>query len=308
MAPNAEILESSQPNPEFEQACCPNPLDLTSIIANSQSSPPLPSKVSIESLQTVTNVLKAKARETLRGPPPNLTKRDIEIPIHDGRSILAYIYAPSPDTITDTLPILIFFHKDSFCIDSRHDKLESNRTIAIEAGIIIVSLEYSLAPEYPFPQAIHDRIDASIANAVVYLNRDLDSPIKVTGQLLSIASLLPISMVPERYKDNYMSHEQNHNIAPNPTSPLFACAVHPSEHTKIPPTYLQACGLDTLRDETFIYQQILQQKNNIDTRIDLYPRLPHHFWEFFPQLRKHVKKRTDNTVKEIQWLLKNSQT
>ncbi|KAB8216983.1 Alpha/Beta hydrolase protein [Aspergillus novoparasiticus] len=351
MAPNAEILESSRPDPEFEQACCPNPLGLTLKVANCQSSPPLPSKVPVERLRTVTNVLKAEAREALGGPPPNLTERDIEIPIRDGRSILAYVYAPSQDTVTDALPILVFFHGGGFCIGSRHDDLESNRIIATEAGVIIVSLEYSLAPEYPFPQAIHDGIDAlhwvannpsqvhpsaslqaglivagtsaggSIANAVVYLNRDLGSPVKVTGQLLSVAPLLPISMVPERYKDDYVSHEQNRDIAPileltccfgnaykpDPTSPLFACAVHPSGHAKIPPTYLQACGLDALRDETFIYERILRQENDIDTRVDLYPGLPHHFWEFFPQLRKHVEKRTDDTVKGIQWLLKNGQ-
>lgn len=94
---------------------------------------------------------------------------------------------------------------------------------------------------------------------------------------------------------------------PDSNSPLFACAVHPSGHAEIPPTYLQACGLDPLRDETFIYERILREENGIATRVDLYPGLPHHFWEFFPQLRKHVEKRTDDTVKGIQWLLKNDQ-
>lgn len=133
---------------------------LRSKVANSQSSSPLPSNLSVERLRTVTNALKAKAREALGSPPPNLTERDIEIPVREGRSILAYVYAPSKDMITDALPILVFFHGGGFCIGSRHDDLESNRTIATEAEIIIISLEYSLAPEYPFPRAIHDGIDA----------------------------------------------------------------------------------------------------------------------------------------------------
>lgn len=53
----------------------------------------------------------------------------------------------------------------------------------------------------------------SIANAVVYLNRDLGSPVKVKGQFLSVAPLLPPPVVPERYKDDYVSHEQNRDVA-----------------------------------------------------------------------------------------------
>lgn len=132
---------------------------MTLQVAKRQGSPPFPGNVSVEALRSVTDGLKAKAREALGGPPPNLTERDIEIPVRDGRSILAYVYAPK-DTVTDALPILLFFHGGGFCIGSRHDDLESNRTIATEAGIIIVSLEYSLAPKHPFPQAIHDGIDA----------------------------------------------------------------------------------------------------------------------------------------------------
>ncbi|GAM33596.1 lipase [Talaromyces pinophilus] len=302
-------------------------------------------------LRSVTNGLRAKAREALGDPPPNLTERDIEIPVRDDRSIMAYVYAPLKDKATDALPILLFFHGGGFCFGSRYDDLESNRTIAAEAGIIIVSLEYSLAPDHPFPQAIHDGLDAlswiannpsqvhpsaspsaglivagtsaggSIANAVVYLNRDLGSSVKVTGQLLSAAPLLPPPTVPERYRNDYVSHEQNRDVAiptaemgqlflaaykPDPTSPLSVPAIHPSGNSGIPPTYLQACGLDTLRDESFIYERILRQENGIATRVDLYPGLPHHFWEFFPELTNQIHKRADDTVKGIRWLLKTA--
>lgn len=89
-----------------------------------------------------------------------MTERDIEIPVRDGSSILAYVYAPSKYTSTDELPMLLFFHGGGFCIGTRHDDLESNRVLTSKAGVIIVSLEYRLAPEHPFPQAIHDGLDA----------------------------------------------------------------------------------------------------------------------------------------------------
>ncbi|EEU33366.1 uncharacterized protein NECHADRAFT_74384 [Fusarium vanettenii 77-13-4] len=340
MALDSEIIESSRPDPEFEQ------------LVKNAGPPPLPSNASIQTLRSLTNGIKTKAREALGDPPTGLMERDIEIAVRDGSNILAYVYAPSKETSTDALPILLFFHGGGFCIGSRHDDLESNRTIASKAGIIVVSVEYRLAPEHPFPQAIHDGFDAlhwiannpsrvhpsaspsaglivsgtsaggSIANAVVYLNRDLGSPVKVTGQLLSVAPLLPPPVVPKRYQDDYVSHEQNRDVAipseelarsfiaaykPDKTSPLSVPAIHPLGHAGIPPTYLQVCGLDGLRDESLIYERMLRQENGIATRVDLYPGLPHHFWEFFPQLAKQIEKRTDDTVEGIRWLLGTTQ-
>lgn len=52
----------------------------------------------------------------------------------------------------------------------------------------------------------------SIANAVVYLNRDQQAPARVTGQFLSVPPLLPASEVPPKYRDDYVSHEQNKEI------------------------------------------------------------------------------------------------
>jgi acetyl esterase/lipase len=78
---------------------------------------------------------------------------------------------------------------------------------------------------------------------------------------------------------------------------------HPKGHGNIPPTYFQVCGLDALRDDSLIYERLLREESSIATRLDLYPGLPHHFWEFYPQLKQHIQKRTEDTVNEIQWLL-----
>lgn len=99
-------------------------------------------------------------REASGDPPPLLSERDIEIPVRDGSKIFAYVYAPVDVEGSSSLPILLFFHGGGFCIGNRHDDWESNRIIAAKAGIVIVSLEYRLAPEHPFPQAIHDGLDA----------------------------------------------------------------------------------------------------------------------------------------------------
>lgn len=89
-----------------------------------------------------------------------MTERDIEIPVRDGSTILAYVYSPSDVVPGDELAIFLFFHGGGFCLGTRHDDMESNRILALKAGIIIVCLDYRLAPEHPFPQAIHDGVDA----------------------------------------------------------------------------------------------------------------------------------------------------
>ncbi|TXB97345.1 hypothetical protein FocTR4_00011283 [Fusarium oxysporum f. sp. cubense] len=302
MAPtSSEILASAQPDPEFLE------------ILKSTSPPPLPANVDIPTLRATSNKHKNEARDALGGPPQNLTERDIEIPVRDGSSILAYVYSPSDVVPGDELPIFLFFHGGGFCLGTRHDDMESNRILAVKAGIIIVCLDYRLAPEYPFPQAIHDGVDAlqwiaqnptqlhpsaspsagliiggtsagaNIANGVVYLNRDLGSPAKVTGQFLGVGPLLPPPFVPDKYKDDYVSHEQNKHVTippeelarafvaaykPDPNSPIAVPAVHPSGHSGIPPTYFQVCGLDGLRDESIIYERILEH-DNIPTRLDI---------------------------------------
>ncbi|KAL2844853.1 Alpha/Beta hydrolase protein [Aspergillus pseudodeflectus] len=313
------------------------------------SSPPFPSDIDIPALRVLTNEAKSKARSA-QGPHPDIIERDITIPTRDGGSILAHVYYPAhpADGCSTTLPVFVFFHGGGFCIGSRHDDFESNRAIALRNNVVVISPEYRLAPEHPFPTAVYDGLDTlqwvaanvrlihpsalipagliiggtssggNIANAVLYLNRDQENVVPVTGQFLSIAPLLPSPVVPEKYRKAYRSAEENRAYAipppemvhsflaaykPDIHSPLMVPFNHPRGHADIPPTYFQVCGLDTLRDETLIYEQVLREENSIPTRLDYYLGLPHHFWEFFPQLTKHVKRRTDDTVEGVKWLL-----
>lgn len=53
---------------------------------------------------------------------------------------------------------------------------------------------------------------ANIANAVVYLNRNQENPVQITGQFLSVPPLLPLPVVPDRYKKDYFSSEENQSV------------------------------------------------------------------------------------------------
>jgi len=63
--------------------------------------------------------------------------------------------------------------------------------------------------------------------------------------------------------------------------------------------------MDSLRDEAFIYEQILREENGITTKVDVFPGLPHAFWSIYPeaQFSKDFQK---DSVKGITWLLEQS--
>lgn len=63
--------------------------------------------------------------------------------------------------------------------------------------------------------------------------------------------------------------------------------------------------MDPLRDEAFIYEEILRTDNGIKTKVDVYPGLPHGFWGSFPEA-KFSKDFQQDCVGGMKWLLEQS--
>jgi acetyl esterase len=79
----------------------------------------------------------------------------------------ARVYVPRSAPATDA-PALVFFHGGGWVVGSieAYDRL--CRALAERAGVIVVSIDYRLAPEHPFPAASEDAIAATrwvLANA-----------------------------------------------------------------------------------------------------------------------------------------------
>lgn len=90
-------------------------------------------------------------------PPHKLARvEELAIPVRDGQSIPARLYAPS----RDALPLLVYFHGGGFTVGSvaTHDSL--CRHLSHLAQCAVVSVDYRLAPEHKFPTAVHDAWDA----------------------------------------------------------------------------------------------------------------------------------------------------
>jgi acetyl esterase/lipase len=129
--------------------------------------------------------------------------------------------------------------------------------------------------------------------------------------------LVTPAVVPEKYKELYLSYEQNKNAPVLPQAaidmfmkacqaderdPLWAPFIHPKGHADLPPAYFQVCGWDPLRDDALIYERVLREEYDIKTKLDVYPGLPHDFETFFPML-KSADKFCGDKIKGMGWLL-----
>ncbi|KAK4495677.1 hypothetical protein PRZ48_012945 [Zasmidium cellare] len=59
-------------------------------------------------------------------------------------------------------PVVINFHGGGFTLGSPHDDARWCGTVVEENNAVVVSVDYRLAPEYPFPTAVEDGVDAVI--------------------------------------------------------------------------------------------------------------------------------------------------
>ena len=85
---------------------------------------------------------------------PIASVQDIKIPGAAG-PIKARVYNPKPEA-SALLPVLVYFHGGGWCLGSieSHDALA--RDLAKQANIVVVSVDYRLAPEHKFPAGLED--------------------------------------------------------------------------------------------------------------------------------------------------------
>ncbi|KAF4454434.1 hypothetical protein F53441_3061 [Fusarium austroafricanum] len=163
----------------------------------------------------------------------------------------------------------------------------------------------------------------SMAAIASHLARDEKLTPEITGVFLLAPMILPLEAqeaLHEKYKGFYLSRTQaeckndpvltpaldkifHDSAAGDTSSHLFVPFIWPTGHHGLPKTYFQVCGMDILRDEDLIYEQVLREDNRVETRLNVYPGMPHIFWGSFSQLGQGKKAAVD-LVEGIKWLLK----
>jgi acetyl esterase len=92
--------------------------------------------------------------------PPMARVEDLRIPMRDGQSIKARLFAPYSKSHASPIPTLVYFHGGGFTIGSIQTHNVLCRELARIGQCAVISVDYRLAPEHRFPVATHDAWDA----------------------------------------------------------------------------------------------------------------------------------------------------
>ncbi|KAI9842752.1 MAG: hypothetical protein M1837_006935 [Sclerophora amabilis] len=247
---------------------------------------------------------------------------DHQMRTRDGAKITVRTYIPTHPREGGS-PLIVMFHGGEFCVGGLENEERKCRSFCKELGMVAVNVNYRLAPETPIsvplravefflirrydgtksPSSIRlqlmqiPRADpargsfvggtsagANFAAVTSHLARDENLSPPLTGVYLSVPAVLPPSVVPEKYKADYLSYEQLRNVpvlnrttmdlfrnsySADPNSELFTPFLWPSGHSDLPPTYFQICGMDPLRDEGFLYDKVLREEAGVKTKVDV---------------------------------------
>lgn len=95
------------------------------------------------------------ARRYTRKRPAGVRTCDVLVPDGRGRTLRLRVYRPV-ETDAGPLPCMVYYHGGGFALGSieSHDCVVAE--LALASSAVAISVDYSLAPEHPFPAAFED--------------------------------------------------------------------------------------------------------------------------------------------------------
>ena len=164
--------------------------------AAAQGNPPL------ESLPpAIARQVYRELADTLGLPAPAIGKvNDSSIPGPDG-PLRVRVYSPD---IAGPWPVLLYAHGGGFVIGDleTHDKV--CRTLCYHAGMLVVAVDYRLAPEHPFPAALDDAVAGDSAGAQLALVASR----RVNARAVRALGLIyPVAQHPDQPSASYPENE-----------------------------------------------------------------------------------------------------
>lgn len=244
-----------------------------------------------------------------RGTPAEVASvKDENIPGSSGQ-IPIRIYTPEGN---EMLPILIFFHGGGWVVGNIDTHDNTARYLAKKSSSIVVSVDYRLAPENPFPAAMDDAYSAlqwvsqnaesfggdpgriavagdsaggNLAAVVSLMSRDRDGP-KIKYQVLTYPAVDLSNMNTESYdhfaKGFFLTKEAmqwfrslylpDKKDWQNP----YASPLLAEDHSNLPPAFIITAQFDPLRDEGEAYAKKLKQAG-VPVRLIRYDGMTHGF-------------------------------
>jgi acetyl esterase len=226
--------------------------------------------------------------------PEGVTTVDRTIAGVDSNEIPIRVYSP-PRQDGAPVPAVLFIHGGGFVVGDLDTEHAGAASTADALGVVVVSVDYRLAPEHPFPSGLEDcyaallwlakesgelGVDAEriavfgqsagggLAAGLALLARDRGGP-SLCFQLLGIPELDDRLETPsmvaftETPMWNRPSAERSWRYylgegANGDTSP-YAAPARAEDLSGLPPAYVSTCEYDPLRDEGMIYALRLLQ-------------------------------------------------
>ena len=268
-------------------------------------------------------------------PGPELTSvRDEQVKSRNGQPIPVRIYHPKA---SGKLPILVYYHGGGWLFGNIEAVDRSSRRLADEAKVIVISTEYRLAPEHPYPAAWDDAEDAfgwAVANAerlggdkarvcvggdsaggnmsvVVTARTQRAGKPSPACQLLYYAAV-DNRPVPEMRKDYesarlfwagfgldvpFTEYVLRRVFPGQNLSQPEISPLYANNFAKMPPTLVASAGFDPLRDCDRAYAQALK-KAGVPTIYLEYSTLPHGFMQH-TAVTKEADRAATETAREF---------
>jgi acetyl esterase len=247
-------------------------------------------------------------RTSIAGLPNEVQTRDVEI----AAGLHARIYLPPGES--SARPAMVYTHGGGWVIGAVATVDPFCRLLSAESGVIIVSVEYRLAPEHPYPAALDDTLtafewvaghahefggdaarlalggDSAGANlAAVAANRLCAAGAARADALRALLLLYPVTDHPSANHPSYAENATGYGLEANLMRWFWeqyapdVAADDPNvaplrlrELPALPPTLVTTAYYDVLRDEGIAYAEKLQAAGVAVTHLHA-PDMGHNF-------------------------------
>lgn len=183
--------------------------------------------------------LEALVADHFPQPGKDYLVRDESITVRDGASIGIKFYEPLKEKRTGKDALVMKFHGGGFVVGGHDVEEVENRLLAVDAGAVVASVDYRMAPEYKFPYAVNDCYDGmkwvvenadrlgvdknktvlsggsaggNLVSVIALKARDEEFEKATGAKIIGVAAQIPATCHPELFpkdKYEYTSPEQN---------------------------------------------------------------------------------------------------
>ena len=209
-------------------------------------------------------------------------------------------------------PVVVYFHGGGFTIGSINSHDPVTRRLAHESECVVVSVDYRLGPEHPFPAAVEDcwaatrwvadniagaerlavagdSAGGNLAAVVALLARDAGAPpiafqllvYPTTDATLGFPSVEENGQVLFLYKETMEWFMHHYSGGAGPDVSDWRCSpYHCDDLSGLPPSLVITAEFDPLRDEGEAYAERMRDAG-VEVTLRRFDSMSHVFWQMW---------------------------